>query len=123
MLHFGKAINYWLNETHLANEAARFAAVNKNPGADGTPAETLQEYIRKHADTAELRDGLKVCITFPQGSSVGERVQVKVKSTYSWIPFLGNFLGTANTTIEGYSTMRLEQSPSNYSPTNNHTGC
>src|SRR5215210_4185151 len=38
MLDFGKAYNYWIDETHLANEGARFAAVNKNPG----PGATLQ---------------------------------------------------------------------------------
>ena len=33
MIDFGKAINYWIDETHLANEGARWAAVNKNPGS------------------------------------------------------------------------------------------
>ena len=31
MLDLGKAFNYWIDETHLANEGARYAAVNKNP--------------------------------------------------------------------------------------------
>ena len=30
---FGRAFNYWIDSTHLANVAARYAAVNKNPGA------------------------------------------------------------------------------------------
>ena len=33
MIDFGKAINYWIDETHLANEGARLAVVNSNPGA------------------------------------------------------------------------------------------
>src|ERR671922_2025050 len=66
MLDFGKAFNYWIDETHLANQASRFAAVNRNPG----PGATLQETIRDQADSAELRNGgtasvpnpLQVCI-------------------------------------------------------------
>jgi hypothetical protein len=37
MVDFGKAFNYWNDETHLANEAVRYAVVNKNPlGGSGT---------------------------------------------------------------------------------------
>jgi Flp pilus assembly protein TadG len=30
MLEFGKAFNYWIDETHLANEGARWAVVDKD---------------------------------------------------------------------------------------------
>src|SRR5919199_3019464 len=54
IIDFGKAINYWIDNTHLANEGARFAMVNKNPGAGlGTP-KTLQQYILDQVDSAEL---------------------------------------------------------------------
>ncbi len=116
MIDFGKAFNYWIDETHLANEGARWAVVNKNPGSG-----TLQEYIRDQANTSELRTGgsssvpnpLQVCIEFPNGSQVGEPVQVTVLSTYSWLSFLG--LSMTETTITGRSTMRLEANPTNYS--------
>ena len=77
MLDFGKAFNYWIDETHLANEGARWAAVNKNPSSSGT----LQQYIRTQATTPELEDGgtssiagpLSVCISFPSGTwNVGD---------------------------------------------------
>ena len=48
MLDFGKAFNYWIDETHLANEGARWAVVNKNPASSGT----LQAYIRDQGDDA-----------------------------------------------------------------------
>jgi Flp pilus assembly protein TadG len=48
VLDFGKGFNYWIDETHLANEAARFAVVNKNPGTSGS----LQNYVLSQADTA-----------------------------------------------------------------------
>jgi Flp pilus assembly protein TadG len=120
MLHFGKAFNYWTNETHLANEAARFATVNKNPGGVGS---TLQQYIQAQADTPELRNGgtdsvpdpMKVCITFPQGAVVGAPVTVTVSTDYHWLPILGDELDNASLTISGSATMRLEAAPTNYS--------
>ena len=50
MLEFGKAFNYWIDTTHLANEAARWAVVNNNPGAG-----TLQEYIKSQATVGRPR--------------------------------------------------------------------
>src|SRR3954471_6137760 len=90
MIDVGKAINYWNDETHLANEAARFAAVNKNPG----PQATLNDSILDQADSNELKNGnttsipqadkVKICIWFPNKATlpspdyyaVGQPVQV-----------------------------------------------
>jgi Flp pilus assembly protein TadG len=118
MLEFGKAFNYWIDETHLANEGARWAVVDKNPGSGSG---TLQEYIKGQASTAELRNGgtnsvpnsAQVCISFPQGTSnVGDPVEVTVTATYNWLAVLG--LGVTSTELKGRSTMRLEAEPSNY---------
>ncbi len=118
MLDFGKAFNYWIDQTHLANEGARWAVVNKNPGGG-----TLQEYIQQQADTPELRNGgtssvpgpLQICISFPNGSAnVGDPVHVTASSTYNWLPLIGNRIGIAQTTISGSATMRLEAIPTNY---------
>jgi hypothetical protein len=118
MLDFGKAFNYWIDETHLANEGARWAVVNKNPGGG-----TLQEYIQQQADTPELRNGgtssvpgpLQICISFPSGSAnVGDPVHVTASSTYNWLPLIGNRIGITQTTITGSATMRLEAIPTNY---------
>src|SRR5207253_9556854 len=57
MIDFGKAFNYWNDETHLANEAARYAVVNKNPLGSGS----LEAAIKQDADSAELRDGCSGC--------------------------------------------------------------
>jgi len=116
LVDFGKAFNYWIDETHLANEGARWAVVNKNPGSG-----TLQEYIRDQANTPELRTGgtssvadpLQVCISFPNGELVGEPVEVTVSTSYTWLSFLG--LTATDKTITGRSTMRLEARPTNYS--------
>jgi Flp pilus assembly protein TadG len=120
MLEFGTVFNYWIDSTHLANEGARWAVVDRNPGTG-----TLQEYIRDQANTAELREGgtasipsgdeAEVCISFPLGSAnVGDPVHVTVTTTYHWLPFVGERIDSADVTITGSATMRLEAPPTNY---------
>jgi Flp pilus assembly pilin Flp len=119
MLDFGKAFNYWIDETHLANEGARWAVVDRNPGGG-----SLQQYLVDQATTDELRNGgtasvadpAEVCISFPSGTSnVGDPVLVTVSATYNWLPIIGNRIGVVQTTITGSSHMRLEAVPTNYS--------
>jgi Flp pilus assembly pilin Flp len=117
MLDFGRAFNYWIDSTHLANEGARWAVVNHNPGSG-----TLQEYVQQQADTGELRSGgssavpdpLRVCISFPNGGTVGQPVHVTASVTYHWLPFISSRIGVLATTVTGSSTMRLEAVPTNY---------
>jgi Flp pilus assembly protein TadG len=123
MLDFGKAFNYWIDETHLANEAARWAVVNTNPGSG-----TLQAYTLSQADTTELRTGgtssvpgqAQVCISFPTNpqtgtsAQVGDPVQVTVTVAYNWMPFIRSSTGLTNVTLTGESTMRLEAKPTTY---------
>jgi Flp pilus assembly pilin Flp len=118
IIDFGKAINYWLDETHLANEASRWAAVNNWPGKDsGT---SLQQYVLDHLDTAELSGDVvgtqgtahsaQVCISFPDGTSnVGDPVAISVKYHYKWLSYLTNKADIGpRTWVTGKSTMRIE---------------
>lgn len=109
---FGRALNYWVDTTHLASEGARLAAVDRVPEGG-----SLQAYIRSKADTAELRNGgsqsiaapLEVCVN-PAGDAVGDPVEVEVRTTYSWIPLISNAVPLApSTTITGKATMRRER--------------
>jgi Flp pilus assembly protein TadG len=122
MLDFGKAFNYWIDATHLANEGARWAVVDRNPGSG-----SLQDYVRTQATTGEFRNGgtpsipsgdaARVCITFPNGTSnVGDPVRVTVTARYFLIPFIGDRLSAGDLSITGSATMRLEARPSNYGP-------
>src|SRR6476646_10526153 len=70
IIDVGKAVNYWNDETHLANEAARSAAVNKRI----VPTELINQTVKNEADSAELRNGgtgsvsspgVQICIWFP----------------------------------------------------------
>jgi Flp pilus assembly protein TadG len=120
MVDLGKAYNYWIDETHLSHTAARWAAVNKNPG----PGATLQQSIRGEADTDELKNGgtdsianpVQVCVSFPNGTSnVGDPVKITVSADYNFLSFLTSQSGLTAKTITGSSTMRLEAVPTNFS--------
>ena len=112
MLDFGKAFNYWIDETHLANAAARWAAVNHNPG----PESTIAASVQSQADTAELRYGgtsavpnpVSVSISCPDGAALGNPVQADVSVDYNWMPFIGDQLGVGTTTLSASAIMRLE---------------
>jgi hypothetical protein len=118
ILWFARALNYTQDETHLANEAARYAAVNSWPGS---PSTTLSRYVLGQIDAPELKNGssdvpkpaeMEIC--FPSGTSnVGDPVRVTIKSEFHFLPILK----LANTPISGSATMRLEAIPTNYSAT------
>jgi Flp pilus assembly protein TadG len=129
MIEFGKAVNYWIDESHLANTGARYAVVNNWP-TKGTG--TLQDYVKSLSDTGELKNGGStsiaapgVCIgvSFPTNTStntsghVGDPVKVEAKVVYNWIPFIGGKIGFATSTITGSATMRLEALPTSYAAT------
>jgi Flp pilus assembly protein TadG len=114
VVDFGFAFTYWNDTQHMANSAARFAAVGRSP----ISGQTLQAAVRQQAQSTALRDGgtrqlpdaLKVCVHYPNGLVKGESVQVSVYTRYRWmpLPYVGN-LGT--TRIGGKATMRLETTP------------
>jgi Flp pilus assembly protein TadG len=140
MVDFGKAINYWIDNTHLANEGARLAVVNSNPCATSATSSscpsgnttTLQDYLRAQTSSAEERSpnpvqgtqrsahSMTVNICYYNGSSgalitsgtpaVGDTVEVIVKYDYDWIRGFP-FPGDPTTTIGGKAAMRLEAVP------------
>jgi hypothetical protein len=111
LVHFGKAMNYWLDLNHVAAEGARKAAVNAFPSAA-----QYQDYLRDHLETAELKAGgsesvpagAEIAICLPEGGDIGKPVTVRVSVGYHWIPFIG----ATTWTIRGSATMRLEQDAS-----------
>ena len=122
LIDFGRAFNYWIDETHMANLGARLAAVNA-PSTD-TGGMSLQQYILSQADTTELRNGgtssvptkAQVCVSFPNSTAnVGDPVTVTVNVTYDYLPFIGQTISQAAVNVSGSATMRLEATPTNYS--------
>jgi Flp pilus assembly protein TadG len=128
IVDFGKAMNFWNDETHVANEAARYAAVGNLPssgacGTNNSAVTDLVSYIKCEAgvDSSELANGggsngsqgpVTVCVSIPS-AAVGQPVTVKLTTNYKWLqlPVLGGALQWANTNISGTATMRLEQVP------------
>jgi Flp pilus assembly protein TadG len=130
MLDFGKAFNEWIDETHLANEGARLAAVGYL-AADCTSAANpnvcIAQQIQEGANIAELKSGrtaspyadaqdaARVCISYPTNPAtnshgqVGDPVQVTVETTYHWLNYLVSQVDFAATPIVGKATMRLER--------------
>ena len=111
LIDFGKALYYYVDLTHIANEGARIAAVSQAtmPGG-GT---SLGGYLCTQLGNSgsELRHGsasvdkAKVFITYNNGTSTsGDPVTIEVRTKYHWIPFTR--LGAM--TISGTATMRIE---------------
>lgn len=111
IIDFGKALYYYVDLTHIANEGARIAAVSqRNMPGGGT---SLGAYLCTQLGNSgsELRKGsgsvekAKVTVTYNNGTSTsGDPVTIQVTTKYHWIPFTG----LAAMTISGSATMRVE---------------
>ena len=72
---FGRAINYWIDATHMANEAARYAAVGNTP----TGCSSIASCVKAQADSPELKNGgtnavpnpVQVCVAQPSAHDRG----------------------------------------------------
>jgi Flp pilus assembly protein TadG len=129
IVDFGKAINYWNDENHLANLGARYAAVGTWPeetckeGTKEFTKPTLVQYLkcRAYTDSPELTEGggangvqagVSVCVKMPAEPKVGEPVTVSVAAKYKWLPYppiFGKEVNFGTSTLTGTATMRLEQ--------------
>jgi Flp pilus assembly protein TadG len=110
IVQFGLGLNVTNDATHVANEVARYATVNEDPGGK---VESLQEWARKQLNSNALTQReAEVCISFPNGATIGNPVEVKVRGQISWFPLLK--LKVASTPVEGKADMRLEAVPSTY---------
>src|SRR4051812_527069 len=54
IVDFSKAYNYWNDQNDLANQAARYAAVGRNPGLSSS--RSLAQFVQEQADSKELRE-------------------------------------------------------------------
>jgi Flp pilus assembly protein TadG len=113
---FGLALNASNDETQLASQIARYAAVNYDPSTN----QTLPAWGKGQADSSIVSGGT-VCISFPNSTSnIGDPVKVTVSATMDWQPLYGvsQLVGggiPSTSTISGSAVMRLEAPPSNYS--------
>lgn len=117
LLQFGRAFYYWITTNHVANEAARWAAVDRSPQTVGAPQnQQLQRYVCSQASTRELQEGLKVVVEFSKnggafttnssGLAIGDSVRVRVIRQFN-IGFWDMLPGQLN--IRGSATLRVER--------------
>jgi uncharacterized protein (UPF0333 family) len=120
ILTFGRYVSYSNQQTQLASQAARWAAVNVNPS--GTLS--LQAYTRSQT-TGELLNGsndvtspVQVYLYYPTASTgaVGQPVRACVVSTVGLLPMLG--AGPSLQIVES-ATMRVEVAATNWLTSNN----
>ena len=122
IIQFGIGLNYWLDMQRIANQGARWAAVNNWPpdclrgSATGTcgswpttKAKTLQQYIIDAAVAGGLKQSVAVQICYPSGGTddPGYPVRVRVTQPFDLLPILG--VGSIH--LRADATMRLEQDP------------
>ena len=107
LLAFGRVFFYWIDSNHLANETARWAAVDHNPYST-----TLQQHVLD-SGTLEFKDA-SVCINFQDSTpSVGDYLTVKVQKPFSFLPILG----IGKITIRAAATERIENMQDTTGPT------
>jgi Flp pilus assembly protein TadG len=129
LLQFGKAVYYYIDLTHVANEGARIATVSPTKMPDGTSAPgALGSYLCGFVSTAagggkselattnKQTDRAQITVSYPANNNnspattrgFGDPVTVKVATVYHWLPFWN--LSVTSLNIVGSATMRLEQS-------------
>jgi TadE-like protein len=108
LISFGRVFFYWIEANHIANETARWAAVDQRPDL----TKSLQQYARDSGGTVEFSDA-KVCIQVPTNPPtapvMGGPIQVRISKKFSFVPILG----IGNITVRGSATMRIERFANN----------
>jgi Flp pilus assembly protein TadG len=107
ILDLSRAMNYQNDETHLANEAVRYASV----GSCGTGCSSITTSVAGDAETSELQNNVSVSLCMPNGTSnLGDPIRAKVSYVYHWLPATLGTLGFPTTvTITASATQRLEK--------------
>ena len=95
IIQFGIALNYWLDMQRIANQGARWAAVNCTRSATTPPSynpcsPNLQTTLKQQALSNGLRGNVCVAISFPSGTALkGDPVRVSLQSPFTVVPILG----------------------------------
>ena len=137
IFEFGKAFNYWIDLNHLANEGARWAAVDKvppygsNPGESSPTCDQIKQYLFSQMNTGDLQKkveakppdaplkNIRLSVLIPpdrldQTPQIGDAVEVSIQAPGYAIASLGESFNLGTVTLGAKSTMRLEQVPTWY---------
>jgi Flp pilus assembly protein TadG len=124
IFEFGKAFNYWIDLNHLANEGARWAAVDKvppyagngNTGNSNPQCTDIKDYILSQMNTGELKSkvtaaNISIRVEGSGQPQIGDPVTVSITAPGYKIASLGTAINLGTVTLGSKSTMRLEQVP------------
>jgi hypothetical protein len=135
VIQLGIGISHWHDLNRIANEGARFAAVNEwpdcpatettctgNPPCNAQPAtlrrRSLANYLRCEATDAGLPSSVGVTICSPAGTATfGEPVTVRLTSRFNYLSLNqdgSNGVSWLGADIRGEATMRVERPPTKY---------
>ena len=113
IIYGGIGLNYWLDMQRIANQGARWAAVNNWPpdcpvNASTCPSpNTLQESLERMALSRGLKGTVNAEVCYPTGNeNVGDSVRVRLTAPYTFF-----FIESVQVQLVGEATMRLEQEP------------
>ncbi len=123
IIDFGLAINQQNADTNIANVAVREAAVIGSTATEtcaGQSYNTLDAWTECESTAMGGPTLTSVCVgdisnsTSPSSSSyaVGDPIEVKVTSAFSWLKLVTGKVGNLSSTIGSSATMRLEDYPS-----------
>jgi Flp pilus assembly protein TadG len=103
ILEFGWGFLQALDVRHAAREGGRLAAVNFGPGSGTTQTNAIIDEVCTRIDDT---DAVEITILLPGGSSVGDRVHVRVERDFESLTGFFNF--TSRTMVSEVD-LRLEQ--------------
>lgn len=112
IIQFGIALNFWLDMNRIANQGARFAAVNCGPAASPSQCTpTLEQWLEQQALSQGNDPEVEICYEGSKTGAtadVGDAVTVSLTQPFTFRPIVS--IGTIDLTAS--ATMRLEQKPS-----------
>lgn len=109
---FGRALNYYNQETQLVGLGARAAAVNRDPADTGAATnQIIQTELAGTYAQGELQNATTFCINPATAPTIGQPVTVTAAYDFKFLPLIGAALGSPTITIRASQTVRQEVTP------------
>jgi len=113
IIYFGRFIGYTNDETHLAEIAARYAAVDQLPtGCASTLAQCIQQQApgELQAGSGDVTKKAQVCISLLSGGTgqTGDTLQATVSASFHFLPILSFLNSVIPNPVTESADMRVE---------------
>jgi Flp pilus assembly protein TadG len=112
VVDFGRALNYFNQQSQLVGLAARAASVNRNPDGTAVSGNSIQTQTANTYAKGELSGKTSVCLS--GGATVGQPVTVTATYQFHFLPLIGAALGlggSSSINITASQTERQEVPP------------